>query len=160
MADKTTIPGFKSKPTGDGGDLISNYACVNCAHYFSWNHTKMRALVPTCSACKSSGVVERTPRARVIVVSKARGGVAGLIARQTITRAEIKRRRFVTRNWHLRRRLKEWIDQGSNLLTQLNVSGAKVNQVREVLNAMLADVDRQQAEFLEQHNQNVERVGA
>ena len=144
----------------NAGDLTSEYACPGCAARFLWNHTKKGSLSPVCPRCSNAGVVERTPRIRVLVLPK--GSVHAmqtgqpLPTKKVMTAREAKRWRFITRNWKLRCELASHLDGLENLLTRLRVDGPKSREITQLIGAVLAEVDAEQVKMLEQYNSLVD----
>lgn len=125
-------------------DLVSRWACVDCARKFEWNHDRAPNQSVTCPSCKSAEVVEVSPRARAFAVVK--GHMV-----EPMTRAEAKRSRFVQRQWRMRCELKEWIEGLDGLLERMALKTESEQPVRLLLGQLLAEVDSRQQQRLAEY---------
>lgn len=133
---------LENKVEGPAEDRVSRFACVGCARQFEWNHDERRGVSPYCTKCKSSDVIELTPRAAFVAMVNGAPQMASQLSRR-----EIKRIKFIRRQWKLRCRLREWIESGEQILTAINLDSRRATQTTGILNAMLAEIDEKQMEL-------------
>ena len=130
------------KVAGDGEDLVSRYLCLDCGRPTRWNHTRKANRTPVCSACKSASVKECSPRVTMLAV------VRGLpqVAQVPLTKSEVKRIKFIRRQWRMRCELADQSQVILSLLDRMGFEGEQISVARETMSRLLVEVDAKQQE--------------
>lgn len=131
----------------DGKDQVSKYICLDCGRPTRWNHTKREGEDPICSSCSSASVKEVSPRVSMLAVARGRAPRPT----KTLSKSQLKRLRFVRRQWRMRCDLAEQIDGLENLLQRMGFEGRNIQAAREMMKKMLVEVDEKQQERLREY---------
>jgi len=132
------------QPRCDGEDLVSKYLCLDCGRPTRWNHTRKRGQDPVCSSCSSASVKEASPRVTMIAVLRG----TQRQSKVPLTKSEIKRIKFVRRQWRMRCELTDQVERLTGLLDRLGFEGEKITAARETMARLLVEVDAKQQERL------------
>lgn len=126
------------KPEVDPAHHVTTmFACIDCALKFVWNYTRRGTVDPFCPKCKGAEIKEISPRAKAIAVAK------GMIPR-TFSKRDLKRIRFIRNQWRMRCELRDHIESLDNLMSRCGFNSRQINDAKNMLNEMLAEVDEQQ----------------
>jgi hypothetical protein len=151
-ASKAAVGNGRVHPTEERGpvqnplDVTSTFACVDCARKFTWNFTKSKNLDPVCEKCKSAEVKEISPRAAAIVVAH------GSPLLKPLSRRQVKRIRFIKRQWKMRCELREQIDTFMGLLDRMGLESDRITNTKILLDELLNEIDVKQTEYLEHYD--------
>lgn len=124
----------------------TQYACVDCTYGFTWNSKQGE---PACGKCGGHNLKAVSPTARVLLVKRTPQGIREVVRESPISVKEAKRIKFVRKQWRMRCELKEWVDGLENKLLRLGFGGDRIEAAKEMMRAMLAEVDQEQQALLE-----------
>jgi DNA-directed RNA polymerase subunit RPC12/RpoP len=148
-ASATALP----KVAGDGEDLVSKYLCLDCGRPTRWNHTRRGKQTPVCSACKSASVKECSPRVTMLAVVR---GQAPEVSRP-LTKTEVKRIKFIRRQWRMRCELADQTQIVLSLLDRMGFEGEQISAARETMSRLLVEVDAKQQERIHDYESRAAR---
>jgi hypothetical protein len=134
---------------GDGEDLISKYLCLDCGRPTRWNHTRRANLDPICSACQSASVKECSPRVTMLAVVRGQTSAP----QKPLTKSEVKRIKFIRRQWRMRCELADQTQVVLGLLDRIGFEGEQISAARETMSQLLVEVDAKQQERLGAYGQ-------
>ena len=143
---KPIQPTLEVKTTGfkeayDKADIVGRFQCVSCLNYFEFN---MGAGSPSCPKCGEIELIKITsPLARVVSCED----------QAPLSLADVKKYRFIIRNWKKYKLIEQQMDGLKGLLQTSGLEESLIKKLNSACESALVELDREHSRKIDEYMQ-------